>query len=80
MRWQVVARLRGHLEELSLERLAALPLLLLRRLAKVHQILRRISAGVAVAPPVAAAVTAITVLGGSLVIVTLANVLRRVQL
>jgi hypothetical protein len=80
VRWQVVARLRGHLEELSLERLAALPFLLLRRLAKVHQILRRISAGVAVAPPVAAAVTAITVLGGSLVIVTLANVLRRVQL
>ena len=80
MRWKVVARLRRHLEELSLERRAALPLLLFRRLAKVHQVLRRISAGIAIAPPVAATVTAVTVPGGSLVVVTLANVLWRVRL
>ena len=77
VRGQVVARLRGHLEELALERRAALPLL---RLAKVHQILRRVSAGFAVAPPVAAAVTAVTVLGGSAFVITLAHVLRRARL
>jgi hypothetical protein len=80
VRGQVVARLRGHLEELALERRAALPLLLVRRLAKVHQILRRVSAGFAVAPPVAAAVTAVTVLGGSAFVITLAHVLRRARL